>query len=171
MRYLLLFSLLLSTSCARYHFGVSLPSEQRAIEVSSVENLTSESRLEALLRNSLSESIMNTPGIHLSKPGSGSVALSARIVELEQQRGARTRLRDHHDADDSGATYQTVVFRMSVKVEYRLLDAAGAELRSGVTSVSADYPVLSDQESARVAALREAMRTAAQKIVAEVTEG
>jgi len=114
---------------------------------------------------------MNTPGIHLSKPGSGSVVLSARIVELEQQRGARTRLRDHHDADDSGATYQTVVFRMSVKVEYRLLDAAGAELRSGVTSVSADYPVLSDQESARVAALREAMRTAAQKIVAEVTEG
>lgn len=171
MKYLLLLSLIFVTSCARYHFGVSLPPEQRAIEVCSVENLTSESGLESLLRNSLSESIMNTPGIHLSKPGSGAVALSARVVELEQQRSARARLRDHHDADDSGATYQTVVFRMSVKVEYRLLDANGTELRSGALSVSADYPVLSDQESARLAAFREAMRTAAQKIVAEVTEG
>ena len=61
---------------------------------------------------------------------------------------------------------------MTLKVEYQAVaENCGEPVRSGVVTVSADYPTMADQETARAEALREAMRSAARQIVAEVTEG
>ena len=173
MKNYLLAILLACASCAHYRPGTTLPAEYRTIEIGPVVNLTSEARLESDLRNSLSESVMNTPGVCLGRPGAeGGLLLSAKIAELSQQRGARARLRAPHDRDRSGKAYQTVVFRMTLKVEYQAVaENCGEPVRSGVVTVSADYPTMADQETARAEALREAMRSAARQIVAEVTEG
>ena len=165
--------LLACASCSHYHFGSALPKEQRVIEVAQVTNLTSEPRLEALLRNSLAESIMHTPGIKLAKPNqAGGLLLETRIVEIDQQRSVRTELRDRPDRDGSGNSYQTVVFRVTIKIEYQAFKCGDNALcRAGKTTVMADFPSMADQETAREEAFREAMRRAASQIVAEVTEG
>ncbi len=172
MKTLLLAILLTCASCAHYQFGTTLPADSRSIEVAAVENLTPEPQLEALLRNALAESVMNTPGVSLATPSSPSAAiLVTRVLELDQGRAARARLRERHDEDDSGKTYQTVVFRITVKVEYRAVAADGTELHSGSITATADYPTMPDLETGRGEALREAMRSAASQIIAEVTEG
>ena len=158
-------------SCAHYHFGSTLPANRRAIEVLPPTNLTSEARLEGMLRNSLAESVMNTPGITLATPKCGEAMLETRIEDLNQSRLARAKLRDRHDRDHDNAAYQTVVFRLTIKVTYRLVTSEDEVLREGELEATADFPTLPDQEIAREEALREAIRSAAAKIVAEVTEG
>ena len=172
MKIYLLAILLACASCARYRFGSTLPKECHLIEVGQVTNLTAEPQLEHLLRNSLSQSIMNTPGVHLAQPdGAEAVSLATKITELEQQRSARARLRSPDDRDRSGKAYQTVVFRMTLKVEYQVVAPnSDTPLRTGEVVVSSDYPTMADQTSAQAEALREAMRSVAQQIIAEVTE-
>ena len=164
--------LVLCASCAHYQFGTSLPKQYRVIEVSPVENFTSEPRLESLLRNSLAEEIIRAPGIKLSAPNQSSgLVLMTQIRDFDQQRHVSARLREHNDEDHSGNVYQTVVFRILINVEYQAF-ASDSETpyRAGRVSAEADYPMMADQETARAEAFREAMRSAAQKIVAEVTE-
>ena len=158
------------TSCSHYRFGTTLPEGCRAIEVMPVENLTGEAALEGLLRNSLAERLMQTPGVALAKPNRGDAQLETKVAELEQSRVSRAKLRAEHDRDHTDAAYQTVVFRLEIQVEYRLVAPDGQALREGKVNSQADFPTLSDLEIARKEALRELMRSAAAQIVAEVTE-
>ena len=157
-------------SCSHYRFGTTLPAECRAIEVMPVENLTGEAALEGLLRNSLSECLMQTPGVALAKPTLGDARLETKVAALEQSRVSRAKLRAEHDRDHTDAAYQTVVFRMEIQAEYRLAAPDGRILREGKVNAEADFPTLSDLEIARKEALRELMRNAAAQIIAEVTE-
>lgn len=157
-------------SCSHYHFGTTLPADCRAIEVMPVENLTGEAALEGLLRNSLSECLMQTPGVTLAKPSFGDARLETKVSGLEQSRVSRAKLRAEHDHDHTDAAYQTVVFRMEIRAEYRLAAPDGRILREGKVNSEADFPTLADLETAREAALRELMRNAAAQIIAEVTE-
>ena len=173
MKKLLLLILVVCASCAQYRFGTMLPKKYQLIAVAPVENYSNEPRLESLLRNSLAESLVQTPGVTLSAPGQEEgLLLVTRIKELDQQRRARARIREHDYRDDSGSTYQTVVFQVTVRVEYEAI-ASDSETpyRIGEVTATADYPMMADQETGRDEAFREAMRSAAQKIVAEVTEG
>ncbi|MBR4517969.1 MAG: hypothetical protein IKO65_03095 [Victivallales bacterium] len=173
MKKLLLLSILLVCgSCAHYHFGTSLPEKYQKIAVAPVVNYSNEPRLESLLRNSLSESLVQTPGVTLASAGQEGLLLVTRIKSLDHQRRVGARLREREFRDRSGTAYQTVVFQVTVRVEYEAI-ASDSETpyRIGEVEVSADYPMMADQETGRGEAFREAMRSAAQKIVAEVTEG
>ena len=90
---------------------------------------------------------------------------------MEQGRSARAKMRERHDRSHDNTAYQTVVFRLTVKVAYRLVTPEGEVLREGTVEATTDFPTMADQETARGEALREAMRSAAAQIVAEVTEG
>ena len=172
MNKLLLLILVICASCAHYQFGTALPKQYRIIEVSPVENYTSEPQLESFLRNSLAEQIIHTPGIKLSAPNQSSgLVLMTQIRDFDQQRHVSARLLEHNDEDHSGNVYQTVIFKILVNVEYQAFaNDSETPYRAGLVSVEADYPMMADQETARGEAFREAMRCAAQQIVAEVTE-
>lgn len=169
----MLLTLVIFASCSHYRFGTSLPEKYQSIAVAPVVNYSSEPCLESLLRNSLAESLMQTPGVALSAASQEEgLLLVTRIIALDQQRRVRARLRDRGFQDDSGSTYQTVVFQVTVRVEYEAVaNDAEAPYRSGEVTATADYPMMADQETGRIEAFREALRCAAQKIVAEVTEG
>ena len=168
---LILLVLVVCGSCSHYHFGTSLPENYQKIAVAPVVNYTSEPRLESLLRNSLSESLIQTPGVTLSAPGQEGLLLVTRITAYDHQRRVRARLREHDFRERDGATYQTVVFQVTIRVEYEAIaNDSETSYRTGEVEVSADYPMMADQETGRNEAFREAMRSAAQKIVAEVTE-
>ena len=88
------------------------------------------------------------------------------IRGLDQNRAARSRLRGKKDRDDSGDAYQTVLYRVTITVDW---EAKAANRKGTVTGV-ADMPLMPDREIAFATALQNAARDAAKKLTIALTE-
>lgn len=94
------------------------------------------------------------------------------MKNLDNRSLARTKLRETDYRDYDGDAYQTVLYRISVKVEYEVYGSALQEkpLRSGSLTGQADLPKLHDREIALRTALRQLAIDLATQLVAELSE-
>ncbi len=169
----LLVLLSLLSSCA-YHLGnPALDPEMKTLAIAEVLNQTPESSLTALFKNALSERIANEPGLRLAAVDSGEAAqLKLLIKNLDNRSLARAKLREEENVDYEGDAYQTVLYRISAKVIYKVYSPAtpGKLLRSGEVTGKADLPKLHDREVAQRAALRQLAIDLAADLVVELSE-
>ncbi len=161
----------MTASCARYHFGCNLPKNQRDIAVLDIQNLTSEAALTALLQDAMRERVINTPGIKLVGEGDATLALSAKITDLEQNRTASAKTRDKRASHDDSDSYQTVLYRLTMKCQYTAAPTRENCIpRQGEIEATADVPHMPDLAMAQQAALKQLARDAAMQILNAVCE-
>lgn len=169
-----LFVLLSLLSSCAYHLGnPQLDPAMKTLAIAEVLNQTPESSLTALFKNALAERIANEPGLRLASINSDDAAqLKLRIKTLDNRSMARTKLREEEHVDYEGDAYQTVLYRISVKVAYEVYSAAtpGKLLRSGEVAGQADLPKLHDREVALRSALRQLAIDLAADLVVELSE-
>jgi hypothetical protein len=155
-----------------YHFaGTTLPESQRKIALNEFINATSEARLTPLLKNALSEKLENTPSIDVVSEEHAGLLVALKLESLDQRSTARAQMRDTADRKDDGDAYQSVLFRIELKVSYiaRSTDNSGAEYK-GVVTATADVPMMPDHETALQTALRQVAIDAALKLASAITE-
>ncbi len=167
---LLSLAILLLASCATYHFGTALPAEQRKMAVAEVENLTSETALGGLVQNALHECILNTPGLKLSSEENAGLSITLSLDNLDQNKLARARTRDADARHDKSDSYQTVLYRMTVRCRYTATPTDGSPVREGSVQATADVPLMQDINLAQQAALTQLARNAARQVLSELTE-
>ena len=168
MRHLLLIlALALLTGCAHWHAGSTLPPEQRRIHLAAIDNRTSEHRLTAWFKSALVHELTQVPGIRaVADESQAGLVVTTTIRGLDQNRAARSRIRGKKDRDDSGDAYQTVLYRVTVTVDWE----AKAANRKGTVTGTADMPLMPDRELAFATALQNAARDAAAKLAVALTE-
>ena len=163
--------LLVATSCARYHFGNNLPQTQRDIAVTEIQNLTSETALTPLLQDAMRECVMNTPGVKLTTPTDATLELTAKITSLDQSKGASAKTRNKLASHDDGDSYQTVLYRLTMKCQYTAAPTREDAIpRTGEIEATADVPLMQDLALAQQAALKQLARDAANQIVNALCE-
>ena len=155
-----------------YHLGgTSLPEAQRRISLNEISNATAEARLTPLLKNALNAKLENTTGVDVVSEENAGLLVALRIESLEQRSAARAQMRDTADRQDDSDAYQTVLFRLTLKVSYRARAKAsdGPAFKGSVTA-TADVPMMPDHETALQAALRQVAIDAANKLAIAITE-
>jgi len=167
--------LLLASGCASYHFGTTLPKEQRWIAVETVENLTTEPILATLTRDALIERFSQMPGITIAAVDGGDAGLRVKVklVTLAQDGLARAHIREEDDRKDDGDAYQTVLYRLTLSAEWEATPAVGDGVtppRTGKAVGTADMPLMADKETALRTAIRQAALDLARNIAAEVAD-
>lgn len=160
---------LMLTSC-QYHWGSARPEGLYGLEVGAVANHTQEGSLAAAFRKSAQEQISTDPGLN------GRFVTHLLHVDLEnlyQKNIARAELRDRDSRDDDRSAYQTVLYRLELRVRYTVSgrnDASGKPVLAGTVIGRADIPRMHDLKVPFEAACRQAADDAARQIVAAVTE-
>lgn len=163
---------LLATGCTGYRFcGATLPTEERSIALAELVNLTGEARLTPLVKNSLAQALEKTPGISTVSTENAGLLLHLRLTRLSQSSAARALIRDAADRQDDGDAYQSVLFRLTLCIEYTATSTApGRPERHGTVNAAAEVPMMPDHEQSFAAALRQLARDAAGKLTAAITE-
>ena len=155
------------TNCTHWHAGSTLPNDQRKVYLAAIDNRTSEHRLTAWFKSALVHELTQVPGIRVTAEEShAGLVIKTTIRGLDQNRAARSRLRGKKDRDDSGDAYQTVLYRVTITVDW---EAKAANRKGTVTGV-ADMPLMPDREIAFATALQNAARDAAKKLTIALTE-
>lgn len=161
----------IGASCTTYRFGTQLPESQRDIAISAVENLTSEDALSVLVKDALRERVQGVPGIKLASEENAGLVITLKLSQLDQSKAARARTRDSRASHDDSDSYQTVLYRMSIRCDYVATPAdAAAAVRTGFVEATADVPLMQDIAIAQAAALKELARDAAAKVLSAITE-
>ena len=173
MRHLLLIlALVCLAGCAHWHTGSTLPPEQRKVHLAAMDNRTSEHRLTPWLKSAITQELSQVPGVRTvaDKQGAGLI-LTTTIRGLDQNRAARSRIRGKKDRDDSSDAYQTVLYHVTITVDWEAKPTASdAKTRKGTITGEADMPLMPDREIAFATALQSAARDAAAKLAAALTE-
>ena len=167
--------MLVACGCAAYHFGTSLPKEQRVIAVETVENLTTEPVLATLTRDALAESFSRLPGVKIASFDGEDAGLHVKVklISLSQDNLARAQIREEDDRRDDGDAYQTVLYRLTLRAEWQATPTQGEGVtppRTGAAVGNADMPLMADKETALRTALRQAAMDLARNIAAEVAD-
>lgn len=154
---------LLLASC--YHVDNSRNGVFARTSVGQVANLTEEGELGGLMRRQLQEQFGTVPGIEKNARETW-LQLDVSVVQINNHGLVSAQVRDRQSRDEKKSAYQIVLFRMTIVVEYKLIDLTqGSEVvLSGSVVGQADQPLISDMNITRKQAYLQATNDAARKI-------
>ena len=157
--------LLFAASC-QYHWGRRVSPQVSRIFVDEVRNETLEEPLARLLRSALTEQVSAMPGMRLETAAEQATChLDATVKSIQKRSAGRAELRDAKARQKDSDAYQTVLYRVEVRVAFALHDKEGTELLSRDVVGTADAPRMHDLGLAYQAAYRQALDDAARQIV------
>ena len=146
------------SSC--YHLGV--PGGSKRVTVGDITNRTAEPSLGGLLSQGLAEEFGTRPGLHAKDAAEYEV--DARIVGIGNASQARAEVRVKKARDKDGDAYQTVLHKLTIKVEYSVRDSSGKVVLKGKVAGQASVPLMHDREVALLSARKLAVKDAARQI-------
>lgn len=151
-------------SCA-YHLGAPDLKNCHGISVGVIGNSTSEPALSIEVKKALQEQFETAPGL-TGRGSQGKYVLTAEVVEVKSSSLARAEIRDKKIRNDEEDAYQTVLYRVEIKVNYSIhaKDGGNAEKLSGTVFGKGDLPRMHDRNVPLQAAIRQASNDAARQI-------
>jgi hypothetical protein len=159
-------------SGCQYRWGSLMHPQIKTMAVGRVENSTREPQLAGLLKNKLADKIMTDGSLQLAPLDTADAILNAKIRAIDFQSVAATKQRDEAARQEDKDEYQTTLYRATVTVDVTVL-VPGKETPLVATRTVkgvGDFNKLPDLQVARRAAYDLALRDAAVKAIAEVTE-
>ncbi len=172
LRLALLVALVGLLSGCQYRWGSLMHPQIQTLAVGRVENATREPQLEGIFRAKLAERIMSDGSLRLAPIDEADAILDAKVRSIDFSALAATKQRDKSARQEDKDEYQSSLYRATVTVEVTVVVPGKTtplvETRT-VTGVG-DFNPLPDLQVARRAAYDLALRDAAAKAVAEVTE-
>lgn len=163
---------MLITSCA-YHMGSPLASKYDSIALDDIANVSKEATLTYLMKNAMTDRMLQEPGLAVDSAERADLLLNLKVTWCESNGVSTARKRDEHQIDTKKqSTFTTVLFRMSVAVEYEVCDRAnpGKSLLKGSVIGEGYMPLMHDREVTVEPALRAASLDAANKIMTAICE-
>ncbi len=136
------------------------------VSIENIHNDTVEPQLSSMLHSALAEHLSHTRKAS-SKP---LYPLDLKIISLENSNVARAEIRDKLSRDDDSDAYQTVLYRITIKVQYSLSLQEGKSPVSGIVSGIGDLPKMHDRNVPLQHALRLAANDAAKKIIDAISD-
>ena len=149
---------LLLSSC--YHLGV--PGGSKNVQIGDIINRSSEPSLGGLLSKSLAEELNVRPA--LKDSNAPKYTVDVKIVGIGNSSQARTEVRIKDARDKDSDAYQTVLHKLTVKVEYSVNDEDGKTLLKGKVTGQTSVPLMHDREVALRTARQQAVMDAAKQI-------
>lgn len=159
-------------SGCQYRGGSLMHPQIKTIAVGRIENATREPQLEGLFKAKLADKIMTDGSLSLVPLEEADGILTATIRSIDFSMLAATKQRDEAAAQDKKDEYQTALYRATVTVDITVT-VPGKEtplVSARTVKGVGDFNRLPDQQVARRAAYDLALRDAAVKAVAEITE-
>jgi hypothetical protein len=159
-------------SGCQYRWGSLMHPQFKTMAVGRVTNDTREAQLAGLLKAKLADKIMTDGSLQLANPDVADAILNAKVKSIAFEALAATKQRDEEARQEDKDEYQTTLYRATVTIEVTVVvpgketPLVSARTIQGV----GDYNKLSDLQIARRAAYDLALRDAAVKAIAEVTE-
>ncbi|MEM1085928.1 MAG: LPS assembly lipoprotein LptE [Verrucomicrobiota bacterium] len=166
MRFLLLISCLILSSCAGYQLGGVKPSILRDVETISVpmfQNATLHPRAEALATSAAADAIVQDGTYRIATSGSADAVLEATLHEIEYTQIRATRL----------DTLRPEELQNTVTLNWTLRDNRGSNevLATGTSIGSSRFFVDSNLQTSRNNALPDALQRASQAMVSRLANG
>jgi hypothetical protein len=164
--------LLVAVTGCQYKWGPVTHPQIRSLAVGTFTNDTRESTASATLRGRIAEAVSTEPGLTLAQPDVADAIIEGRVIKVTQRQVARAKTRQDRDTEHDSDAYQTVLYRMSVSVEYhvRVPGRTAPFIETRQVTGEADMGQWPDQQVYRANALGLALADAAAQIVASVTE-
>lgn len=151
-------------SCVSYHFGTNGQFLSKTY-VSDVINKTAEPQLGSLMHRAMSEQLSTAP----SRKNKKTIALDMEIVSLENSSWARAEVRDKKSRDSKDDAYQTVLYRIQIRVNYKVFEGEKILLTGSVIGLG-DVPKMHDRNVPLQNALKLATNDAARQILAALAD-
>lgn len=136
------------------------------VSIADIHNETVEPQLSSMLHSALAEHLSHTRKAS-SKP---LYPLDLKITSLENSNVARAEIRDKYSRDSDSDAYQTVLYRITIKVKYSLKLQEGKSPVSGIVNGIGDLPKMHDRNVPLQHALRLAANDAAKKIIDAISD-
>lgn len=136
------------------------------VSIANVHNDTAEPQLSSMLHSALAEQLSQTRRAS-SRP---LYPLDLKIISMENSNVARAEIRDKLSRDDDSDAYQTVLYRITIRVQYSLKLQDGKPPVSGTVSGIGDLPKMHDRNVPLQHALRLAANDAAKKIIDAISD-
>ena len=152
------FLCLLMSSC--YHLGVV--GGRKNVQIGDIVNRSTEPSLGGLLSKSLAEELNVRPALKANDAPKYTV--DAKIAEIGNSSRARAEVRIKDARDKDSDAYQTVLHRLTVKIEYSVSDEEGKVVFKGKVTGQASVPLMHDREVALKTARQQAVMDAARQI-------
>jgi len=149
---------LLLSSC--YHLGV--PGGSKNVQIGDIINRSAEPSLGGLMSRALAEELSVRPALRVSDAAKYTVDVKIVGISNSSQARAEVRIKDARDKDSDA--YQTVLHRVTVKVEYSVTDESGKTLLKGKVTGQTSVPLMHDREVALRSARKQAVLDAAKQI-------
>ncbi|MBT3289344.1 MAG: hypothetical protein HN904_09745 [Victivallales bacterium] len=161
----------LFTGC-QYRWGSLMHPQVKTIAIGDVQNGTREPQLATLLKAKLADKIMIDGSLKLVPVSTADAILTATIRTIDYQALAATKQRDEDARQDDKHEYQSSLYRATITLDITVkVPGKETPLVSDCTVKGVgDYNRLPDPQMARRAAYDLALRDAAVKAVAEITE-
>ena len=158
--------------CAGYHMGSLMHPQIRTVAVGSFENTLDEPRLGARFRDMLIAALMTDGSVRVTTPDKADAVIDGRVLSYKYGRAARAKVRSEKDRASDRDAYQTTVYRAKVVVSWNLrVPGHAAPLRENQRVVgTAEFPRMPDMRQAHLTGLEAALRDAAIKTAASITE-
>lgn len=156
----------------QYRWGALAHPQIQSMAVGRIENSTRDPQLGGLFRAKLAERIMTDGSLRLVPADEADAILEATVQSVQFSAVAATRQRDRTASQRRSDEYQTSLYRATITIQVTAL-APGKEtplLASRTITGVGDFNALPDLQVARQGAYDLALRDAAAKAVAEITE-
>lgn len=159
-------------SGCHYQQGSLMHPQIKTMAVGRVDNATREPQLEGLFRAKLAERIMTDGSLSLAPAEQADAILNATVRNITYEALAATKQRDESARQDDKDEYQTSLYRAIVTVEVTVMVPGKSTPLVTTRTIKGvgDFNKLPDLQVARRGAYDLALRDAAAKAVAEVTE-
>jgi len=158
--------------CAGYHLGGLMHPQVRNIAVGQFENTLDEPGLGARFRDMLVAALLTDGSVHVTTPDRADAVIEGRIVQYKFSESARAKVRSEKERSTDRDAYQTTVFKAKVVVAYTLrVPGRTRPLLDERRVVGiAEFPAMPDMRKAHTTGLEAALRDAAVRTAASVTE-
>lgn len=163
VKYFAVVLVLFCQSCV-YHLG-SENGLLSKVYVEDVLNKTEEPELGGMLHSAVAELLGTAPTARSRK----ECGLALEVLSLENRGWARAEIRDKRVRDDDSDAYQTVLYRIRIKVRYSVKDHSG-KLHQGIVEGLGNLPKMHDRNIPLQYALKLAADDAAKKIVDAISD-
>ncbi len=159
-------------SGCQYQGGSLMHPQVKTMAVGRVDNATREPQLEGLFKAKLADKIMTDGSVSLAPADQADAILNATVRSISFEALAATKQRDKAARQDDKDEYQTSLYRALVTVEVTVMVPGKTTPLVSTRTIQGvgDFNQLPDLQVARRAAYDLALRDAAAKAIAEVTE-
>lgn len=162
------------SGCAGYHCGSIAHPDMQTAEILPV-NLTEEPMVAQQLRMKFQQRLFQDSGLRLAPRGVADVVVKAKVISISQIASGSTRVALDNDprADRYNSDYRTSLYQATLTLEYEVWKRSKSDapfLPAHKVTATADFPRLPDMQTAKQAAIENAIDSAVASMLAEISE-